>query len=250
MMFFTLYHLFQVNKQGNSSEQRAIVRKGLIDKEVLLNLVTISKYYPTTDVTCFTWRPAHSQHSVNCYCWHDYYFYIHTHFFGKSSFINFVPFQCFFYCVFSKYHFALLVYSNCFFKCALFLGKVQWPDFTPRNHWRCLGLVSLLICYQNSFRRLNSNCIKQKWILMVNITKKPSGRSSGTVWSKGSVNLRRTWSFSLYHHIFCPLFCLHSQAAPLCMVAESPHLHPHNSKSSGKELSLSPAKVSGFIPLG
>lgn len=150
----------------------------------------------------------------------------------KLSFSNLVPFQLISYCVFSKYLSTpvdtLLIYSNCFFNYALFLGKAQWLNTTPRRLWKCLGLISLALVAELFPLQMTEDSFqtafnKQTKILLVNVTEKPRGRSSGTVWSEAQW---MSCGSGLSRHIvvFCSLFCLHSQAAPLSMVAKYSHI--------------------------
>lgn len=64
------------------------------------------------------------------------------------------------------------------------------------------------------------------------------------------MNVKEDLIFLIISWFFYSLFCLHSQAALLCVVAVSPHIHPHSFKPSWKESPLPVAEVPGFTSIG
>lgn len=106
-------------------------------------------------------------------------------------------------------------------------------------------------------RRLSSNCIKKKKknskkIPLVNVTEEKKKQYKVFRYSliQGLNECQEDLIFLIISWFFYSLFCLHFQAALLCVVAESPHIHPHSSKPSGKESPLPVAEVPGFTSIG
>lgn len=132
-------------------------------------------------------------------------------------------------------------------------------NIMPSSFRKCLGVVFFIKSGIRAVsaagdRRLSSNCIKkqqQQKILLVNITeKKKQYKVFRYILIQGLNECQRTWSFLLYRGSFTLFFGLHSQAALFCVAAESPHIHPHSSKPSGKESPLPVAELPGFTSIG
>ena len=134
-------------------------------------------------------------------------------------------------------------------------------NITPRSFCKCLGVVSLLNLVSGLFQlQVAEDSVQtalkkkknSKNIPLVNVTEEKKKQYKVFRYSliQGLNECQEDLIFLIISWFFYSLFCLHFQAALLCVVAESPHIHPHSSKPSGKESPLPVAEVPGFTSIG